>query len=221
MDINVNLIVMDKPVMIFGATGLGMAAYEIFRSHDLIVFGFLDDREDFHGKEIDDVIVLGGSSDDGYLKYIGKKCEAFVATDDGEERKGIIKMLNERRKVMPINAIHRNASLAVSASISHGNFIDNGVVIGANSTIGSHNLIHAGVILEYDTKIHDHVQLGAGAIINSDVTIMDEAFIGAGATIVSGIKIGKKARIGAGSVVIDHVEDNVTVFGNPAKPVSV
>jgi sugar O-acyltransferase (sialic acid O-acetyltransferase NeuD family) len=212
---------MDKPVMIIGATGLGMAAYEIFKSHDLIVFGFLDDREDIHGKEIDDVIVLGNTSDDGYLKFIGQKCEAFVATDDSEERKGIVKMLIERRKVMPINAIHQKASLAESASISHGNFIDNGAIIGANSTIGSHNLIHSGAILEYDVKIHDHIQIGAGTIVNPKVTIMEEAFIGTGATLVSGIKIGKKARIGAGSVVIEDVDDNVTVFGNPAKPVNI
>jgi sugar O-acyltransferase (sialic acid O-acetyltransferase NeuD family) len=212
---------MDKPVMIFGATGLGMAAYEIFKSHDLIVFGFLDDREDMHGKEIDDVIVLGSTDDDGYLKFIGQKCEAFVATDDREERKGIVKMLIERRKVMPINAIHKSAFLPESVSISHGNFIDNGVIIGANSEIGNHNLIHAGVILEYDVKIHDHIQIGAGSIISPKVTIMEEAFIGTGATLVSGIKIGKKARIGAGSVVIENVDDNVTVFGNPAKPINI
>jgi sugar O-acyltransferase (sialic acid O-acetyltransferase NeuD family) len=212
---------MDKPVMIFGATGLGMAAYEIFKSHDLIVFGFLDDREDMHGKEIDDVIVLGNTTDDGYLKYIGQKCEAFVATDDGKERKGIIKILNERRKVMPINAIHQNANLAESMHISHGNFIDNGVIIGANSSIGSHNLIHAGAIIDYEVKIQDHIQIGAGTIINPGVHIMEEAFIGSGATVVSGIRIGKKARIGAGSVVVEHVDDNITVFGNPAKPVNV
>jgi len=212
---------MDKPVMIFGATGLGMAAYEIFRSHDLIVFGFLDDREDIHGKEIDDAIVLGSTGDDGFLKYIGQKCEAFVATDDSEERRGIVKMLNERRKVMPINAIHRNASLAKSTSISHGNFIDNCVIIGAKSTLGSHNLIHAGVIVEYEVKIDNYIQIGAGATINSGVTIGEEAFIGPGVTVVSGITIGKKARIGAGSVVIEHVDDNITVFGNPAKPVNV
>jgi sugar O-acyltransferase (sialic acid O-acetyltransferase NeuD family) len=212
---------MDKPVMIFGANGIGMAAYEIFRSHDLMIFGFLDDRAEIHGKEIDDVIVLGSTNDDGYLKYIGQKCEAFVATDDNEERKGIVKMLNDRRKVMPVNAIHKNASLAKSASISHGNFIDNGAIIGANCDIGNHNLFHAGAILEYDVKVYNFVQVGAGAIINAGVTIGEEVFIGTGATVVSGVTIGKNVRIGAGSVVIESVEDNTAVFGNPAKPVKM
>ena len=98
--------------MIFGASGIGLAAYEIFRSHDLMIYGFLDDRDELHGKEIDEVLVLGSTDDDGYLKYIGQKCEAFVATDDNSERKSIVKMLKDRRKVMPVNAIHTNASLS-------------------------------------------------------------------------------------------------------------
>jgi len=212
---------MEKPVIIFGASGIGMAAYEIFRSHDLMVFGFLDDRAEFQGKEIDEVMVLGNTDDDGYLKYIGQKCEAFVATDDNSERKGIVKMLKERRKVMPVNAIHKNASLAKSTKISHGNFIDDGSVLGADCEIGSHNLIHAGVIIGYDVNVGQFVQIGAGTVIGAEVKILDEVFIGAGAIIVPGISIGKKARIGAGSVVVENVDDNVTVFGNPAKPVNV
>ena len=208
-------------MIIFGASGIGMAAYEIFRSHDLMVFGFLDDRDEFQGKEIDEVIVLGNTDDDGYLKYIGQKCEAFVATDDNSERKGIVKMLKEGRKVMPVNAIHKNASLSKSTKISHGNFIDDGSVLGANCEIGSHNLIHAGVIIGYDVNIGQFVQIGAGTVIGAGVKIQDEVFIGAGAIIVPGISIGKKARIGAGSVVVENVDDNVTVFGNPAKPVNV
>ena len=207
--------------MIFGASGIGMAAYEIFRSHDLIVFGFLDDRKEMHGKEIDEVLVLGNTDDDGFLKYIGQKCEAFIASDDNNERRNLVKMLKERRKVMPVNAVHKNASLANSASISHGNFIDDGAVLGARVVIGNHNLIHAGAILGYDVKIHNFIQIGAGAVINAGVTISDGVFIGPGAIVVSGISIGKNSRIGAGSVVIEPVEDYITVFGNPAKPVHV
>lgn len=207
--------------MIFGASGIGLAAYEIFRSHDLMIYGFLDDRDELHGKEIDEVVVLGSTDDDGYLKYIGQKCEAFVASDDNSERKSIVKLLKDRRKVMPINAVHKNASLSASTDISHGNFIDDGTVLGAKSVMGNHNLLHSGVIIEYEANIGSFVQIGAGSVIGAGTKIEDEVFIGAGAVIVPGIRIGKNARIGAGSVVVENVDDNVTVFGNPAKPVNV
>ncbi len=207
--------------MIFGAGGIGLAAYEIFRSHELMIYGFLDDRNELHGKEIDEVLVLGSTDDDGYLKYIGQKCEAFVATDDNKERKSIVKMLNDRRKVMPINAVHKNASLSGSTDISYGNFIDDGSVLGAKSVIGNHNLIHSGVVIEYEAEIGQFVQIGAGSVIGAGSKIEDEVFIGAGVVIVPGITVGKNARIGAGSVVVENVEDNSTLFGNPAKPVNI
>ena len=33
---------MDNPVMIFGSAGIGKAAYEIFRSNGVLIYGFLD-----------------------------------------------------------------------------------------------------------------------------------------------------------------------------------
>lgn len=212
---------MEKPVIIFGANGIGRAAAEIFNSQQIIIFGFLDDNEKLHNTEMLDVMVLGTTSDDGFLKYIGGKCEAFIASDDNKERKTLVKMLKERRKVMPMNAVHKGASIPGSASFSHGNFINDKVSIGANVSLGSHNLLHAGVIIDFDTKIGDFVQIGAGSIIGAETVIEDEVFIGAGSIIVSGITINKGARIGAGSVVIADVKNGDTVFGNPAKSVKV
>ncbi len=212
---------MNKPVIIFGAGGIGIAAYEIFRSQDILIYGFLDDRKDFIGKEIDETQVLGRMDNDGYLKFIGNKCEAFVASDDNEERKSIIVMLNDHRKVMPVNAIHKNSSIAPTANISYGIFIDDGAIIGANSKIGNHCIIRSGAIIENETTLADLVQVGAGVTIGAGVQIEKEVFIGTGAIVVPGISVGKNARIGAGSVVIENIANNVTVFGNPAKPVSV
>jgi sugar O-acyltransferase (sialic acid O-acetyltransferase NeuD family) len=210
---------MENPVIIFGANYLGRAAKEIFDRNGNVVYGFLDDNKSLHATEIDTVTVLGSTDDDGYLKLIGKKCEAFVAIDDNKLRKNLVKMLLEVRKMQPVNAIHPMASMALTTTIGHGNFFDAGSQTGAGAVIGSHCLIHANVVLGAEAKVGDYVQIGASSTINAGVVIEDEAFIGSGVIIVSGVTIGKGARIGAGSVVIAPVKAGETVFGNPASKI--
>jgi sugar O-acyltransferase (sialic acid O-acetyltransferase NeuD family) len=210
---------MENPVIIFGANHLGRAAKEIFETNSVVVYGFLDDDKKVHNTEIDDVTVLGDTDNDGFLKLIGKKCEAFVAVDDNKVRKNLVKMIQEERKVQLVNAIHSKSAISSKAELGHGNFIDFGVYLAPASKIGSHCIINANVTIGVEAKLGDFVQIGSGSNINPGVTIDNEAFIGSGVTIVSGVAIGKGARIGAGSVVIAAVKDNDTVFGNPAKSV--
>jgi sugar O-acyltransferase (sialic acid O-acetyltransferase NeuD family) len=210
---------MDNPVIILGATSLGRAAKEIFEKNGNVVYAFLDDNKKLHNTEIDQITVLGSTDDDGFLKLIGKKCEAFLAVDDNKVRKSLVSLLNEERHVQPVNAIHASAIIPESASIGHGNFIDMGVRIGAAVTVRNHCLIHAGAIIGAEAKLGELVQVGHGSIISPNTEIEDEVFIGAGVTIVSGITVGKGARIGAGSVVIGPVKAGETVFGNPAQKV--
>ena len=211
---------MDNPVIILGANYLGRAAKEIFEGNNNVVYGFLDDIKRLHNTQIDEASVLGSTDDDGYLKLIGKKCEVFVAIDDNKLRKNLVKMLQEVRHVQPVNAIHRSAIIARSASIGHGNFIDVGVMAGAGVNIGNHCLINANVVLGVECSVGNFVQIGAGSIINTGVVIEEDAFIGSGVVIISGITIGKGARVGAGSVVIAPVKAGETVFGNPAEKVN-
>jgi sugar O-acyltransferase (sialic acid O-acetyltransferase NeuD family) len=207
---------MENPVIIFGANHLGRSAREIFETNQAEVFGFLDDNTALHNKEIDEVVVLGSTDDDGFLKLIGKKCEAFIAIDDNRLRKTVIKMLNEVRKTQPVNAIHQGSAISKRASIGHGNFVDNNVIIAPGAKVGSHCILHAKATIGVESVLGNFVQIGAGAQINPGVTIEDEVFIGSGVIIVSGVTIGKGARVGAGSVVVASVGANETVFGNPA-----
>ena len=210
---------MEKPVIILGAKGVAIPALEIFNSNKVDVYGFLDDDKELHGKDINNVTVLGHTEDDGFLKLIGKKCEAFVAVDDNAYRKSLVKVLNERRKVQPINAIHGTAYISTDATLGHGNFINAKVVLGAGATLGHHGIFHTNCSIEQQVTIGDFVQIGTGSAINSGAQIGNGAFIGSGVTVVSGVKIGKNARVGAGSVVIADIPDNDTVFGNPAASV--
>lgn len=211
---------MDNPVIIFGASGLGRAALEIFESNGNVVYGFLDDNKAIHNTEIDNIPVIGKTDDDGFLKLIGKKCEAFVASDDNKEKESLAKMLNERRKVQPANAVHSSANVSKTALMGHGNFINAGVIVGAGVDMANHCILHSGCTVDHNVKLADFVQIGAGATVASGAEIEKSAFIGAGCTIVSGVKVGKGARVGAGSVVVADVEKGTTVFGNPAVEVN-
>ena len=204
-------------VIIFGAGTIGKAALEIFESNGMVAYCFLDDDTALHGTEINNVTVLGSTDDDGYLKFIGDTCDAFVSTDEQKLREGLTKMLHERRKVQPVNAVHKQAYIAESASIGYGNFINAAAFIASNAVVASHCIIHSRALIDMEATVEDFVQIGAGAIVNTGAKIGKGAFIGSGAVIISGITIGKNARVGAGSVVISSVKDGETVFGNPAQ----
>jgi len=210
---------MENPVIIFGANHLGRAAKEIFETNNVVVYGFLDDNKKLHNTEVDEVVVLGDTDDDGFLKLIGKKCEAFVAADDNKLRKSLVKMIQEVRHMQPVNAIHSKSVISEKAILGHGNFIDCNVYLAPGSKVGSHCILNTQTSIGVEASLGDFVQVGAGSSINAGVTIEDEVFIGSGVTIVSGVTVGKGARIGAGSVVIAPIKAGDTVFGNPAKVV--
>lgn len=210
---------MENPVIIFGAGLSGRVAKEIFESNGNVVYGFLDDTKALHNKEVDESFILGSTDDDGFLKLIGKKCEACIAVDDNRLRKSLVKMLNEVRHVQPVNGIHKTVSISNHVELGHGNLIDQGVVIGVGAKLSSYGMIQSGSVIGAEVTLGNYVQIGSGSVISVGVTIEDEAFIGSGVTIVSGITIGKGARVGAGSVVIAPVKAGETVFGNPAQPV--
>ena len=208
---------MENPVLIFGAGSLGLTALDIFQRNEIVVYGFLDDDKTLHGQEFGDVSVLGDTDDDGFLKLIGQKTEAFIAIGDGRVRKRLVKSLNERRKTQPVNAIHDTATVAKLATIGHGNLIAARAVVNPMATVGQHCLILTGAVIDTRATLGDFVQVGPGAVINSGVTLEEGVYVGTGAVLIAGVTVGKGARIGAGSVVVENVPANATVFGNPAK----
>lgn len=210
---------MIQPVIIFGAGALGKMALDIFASNDLIVYGFLDDNKDLHGQEIGEIPILGHTEDDGFLKLIGKKCDAFVAADHSKERQAMAEIIRERRHVQPVNALHKEATVSMYAQLGHGNMVAAGARLTAFSELGQGCIVQSNAVLETNARLGDYVQIGSGTIVGEGTQIEDGAFIGSGVTLISGIKIGKNASVGAGSVVMADVAANTRVFGIPAQKV--
>jgi acetyltransferase-like isoleucine patch superfamily enzyme len=114
--------------------------------------------------------------------------------------------------------------------------IQKGVKIGARCKISSHSFICEGVTLEDEVFVGHGVMFGNDRwprAVGADGKVVAEgdweyqptrvkkgASIGSGSAILGGIVIGENAMVGAGSVVTKDVPPNVTVAGNPARPLN-
>lgn len=93
--------------------------------------------------------------------------------------------------------------------------------VSSNVTIGSYVLVQGfacighDVVLGAGVTVSSHAFIGGGAVIGENATIHPHA------TVLPDVRIGRNSIVGAGAVVLKDVPDNVTVFGNPAKVISV
>ena len=97
------------------------------------------------------------------------------------------------------------------------------VTLTSNVRIGQH--FHGNIYsyVAHDCVIGDFVTFAPGVMCNGNVVIEDHAYIGTGAVIKQGqpgtpLVIGRGAVVGMGAVVTKSVPPEVTVVGNPARP---
>ena len=119
----------------------------------------------------------------------------------------------------PVVLIDENATVARTASLSHGVYVNAGAVVAAKTVIGCHSNINRSASVGHDNRLGTSVSIGPGAVLAGSVTVGDVAFVGAGATVLPGVEIGRRAIVGAGAVVTANVNAGDVVVGNPARVV--
>ncbi len=110
------------------------------------------------------------------------------------------------------------------------------VVIGNSVDIGANTTIDRGTLS--DTRIGDHVKIDnlvhvahncviesaavitAGSVLCGGVFVGERAWIAPNSTVREKRRVGSDSFVGMGSVVVRNVADGVTVFGNPAAPIT-
>ena len=209
-----------KHLIIIGARGFGREvchlAMDVARAgHQLRVKGFLDDRQD----------ALAGFT--GYPSIIGS-VEAYMpepddvftcALGDVASKEKYVKIILEKNGKF-VNLIHPTAIVRNIEHIGEGCIIQAFANVSADVPVGNFVSIQAHTIVGHDAVIGDwchlspFVFLGGNAVFEERVTAYPRT------TVMPGVCIRLGARIGIGSVVMKHVEPGITVFGNPARPIS-
>lgn len=102
-----------------------------------------------------------------------------------------------------------------NVEIGSNNCIDRGSL--KNTTIGEGSKIDNLVHIAHNVKIGKNCMLIGHSQIAGSVELGDNVWVAPSVSVLNGIKVGNNAFIGIGSVVIKDIQNDLSVFGNPAR----
>ncbi len=142
----------------------------------------------------------------------------FASIGDNYIRERVYNKISTLQEDVFISLQHPSAIVSRTALIGVNSLISAAAIINAQSTIGTGCIINTGAIIEHECTIKAFAHIAPGATLAGNVTVGKRSFIGAGAVVKQGVTIGDDVIVGAGAVVVKDIPDNITVVGNPAKP---
>mgnify|MGYP005752081165 CR=1 FL=1 len=208
---------------VYGASGFGREVMPLIRdkfsNEPAAEFVFIDDG--VQGEFVNGVKVC---TFDDFLKIEADTKYVSLAIANSKTRELLFEKL-EKNGVKHLSIIAKN-SVVLDAVEAGGNLILTPfTTITSNIKIGK--AFHANIYsyVAHDCVIGDFVTFAPGVRCNGNVHIQDHAYIGTGAIIKQGkpnkpLVIGEGAVVAAGAVVTKNVPAGVTVFGNPAIPLT-
>jgi len=141
----------------------------------------------------------------------------IIAIGDNYTRHTFAEKIKKIKKFSFVSAIHPSTILGSNVKINDGCVISAGVIINNDTVIGEHCYLGMKVAISHDGKVDDFCSLAPGVTAGGNVNIGNLTAIGLGTNIIHGKNIGEQNVIGAGSLVVNNFENNLLVYGVPAK----
>lgn len=211
-----------KHLLIVGARGWGREVYAAFiQTNDYTrgkvdVKGFLDSKTDaFDGLQGNFPPIISSPED-----YQPEEDDVFfIAMGDPKWRKHYANLIEEKGGKF-ITIICKGACVNPTAKIGKGSFIAGWTSISDNVILGKHTIIHVFCDLGHDSKVDDYGTLEAYSFLGGYSQVGNSSIMHVRSTLIRHKKIGNNVEVGSGSVVMRNINDNLHVFGNPAKRIN-
>ncbi len=215
-----NFIYQDmKQLIIIGAGGMGRVMYDMARESlgygtEYDIKGYIDDNIHSLDHFTSYPPILGS-----IVEYTPQIDDIFICSIGGNSRKACMESIIQRGGEF-LTMIHQTARIGTNVQIGKGCMVGAFTTIAANAQIGDYNFIQSNMIIGHDVVIGDWNRIDSHTMLIGGITIGNENMIHSAAVINHEVHIGNHTHIGACSFVTRNVEDNWTVFGNPARRLS-
>ncbi len=204
-----------KKLIIVGAGGMGRKVFVCLRRLNEInkkwdIKGFIDDNLNALEDKKCDLKIIGKISE-----WIPEDDEVFVmGISEPSIKKKVAEMLIEKGAKFE-TIISPDVILGDYVEVGEGSVImtpynvESGVKIGKFVTLLGSTIALDGVIGDYSTT--------AGFANLTNAIIGEEVYVGSHVVLLENVKIGNRAYISVGSIVMNDVEEDMQVFGYPAR----
>lgn len=208
-----------KHLIIIGAGGMGRVMYDMAReslgyktTYD--IKGYIDDNTHSLDTYRGYPPILGTIVD-----YEPQTDDVFICSIGGNSRKACMESIINRGGEF-LTMIHNTARIGSNVQLGKGCMIGAFTTVAADAKIGDYNFIQSNMIIGHDVVIGNWNRIDSHTMLIGGITIGNENMIHSAAVINHEVQIGNHCHIGACSFVTRNVEDNWTVFGNPARRLS-
>ncbi len=210
-----------KNLIIIGAGGFGREVFSWAsdmpeNNKDWQNVGFIDDNVDALKGYNYSVGIISTLQD-----YIVKPNDIFVCAIGKPQTKQVcVEIIKRKGAKFFANIVHPTSVIAKNVKLGEGTILCAMTVINADADLGNFVTINNHSSVGHNAKVGDWSQINCFCDVTGGVTIGKSVFFGSSASVLPGLKIGDNVIVGAGSIVVKNVEENSTVFGNPAKKIT-